>query len=174
VKLTWFGGSTFRIQIGGQVVVMDAQNAPERIDRGELVSGADRVVAAGEGVVPVDAGLWRPRPAERLLDAGDTLRQVEVWSVGASGLLIDGDDDRPLLLAAGDLPELGRWIDKAVVVLIGGRLADRADGLLAAASPALVALAGPEAEIDTAFERVRSRLDGTGLVALEPGLAVEA
>jgi hypothetical protein len=37
-----------------------------------------------------------------------------------------------------------------------------------------VALAGPEAEIDAAFERVRSRLDGTGLVALEPGLAVEA
>lgn len=174
MKLTWFSGSTFRIQIGGQVVVLNAQDVPEGIDRSELVSGADRVVATGEGVATVDASLWRPRPAERLLDAGETLRPVEIWSVGASGLLIDGDDDRPLLLAAGDVPALGRWVDKAVVVLMGGGLADRAEGLLAAASPSLVALAGPEAEIDAAFERVRSRLDGTGLVALEPGLAVEA
>jgi hypothetical protein len=174
MKLTWFGGSTFRIQIGGQVVVVDAQAAPAGIDRNELVSGADRVLGPGEGVTPVDAAAWRPRPAEPLLDAGDTLRPVDVWSVGGSGLLIDGDDDRPLLLAGEALPKLGRWADKAVVVLSGADLVERARVLLAGASPSLVALAGAEAEVDAAFERVRDHLDGTGLVALEPGLAVEA
>ncbi len=174
MKLTWFGGSTFRIQIGGQVVVLEAQEAPAGIDHGELVSGADQVVSLGDDLAPVDAAMWRPRPPVRLLDAGDTLRPVEVWRVGASSLLLDGDDDRALLLMGGDLPPLGRWVDKAVIVLMGSGLADRTEALVAAAPPALVALAGPETEIDAAFERVRPRLDGTGLVALEPGLAVEA
>jgi len=174
VKLTWFGGSTFRIQIGGQVVVLGEENSPQGIDRGELLSGADIVVSPGDTIAPVDAATWRPRPAERLLDAQDKVRAVEVWRIGACGLLMNGEDDRPLLLADSDLPALGRWADKAVIVLVGSDLADRAHDLLARATPSLVALAGSETEIDAAFERVRNLLDGSGLVALEPGLAVEA
>ena len=174
MKLTWFGGSTFRIQIGGHVLVVDPEAAPDGIDRSELVSGADHVVAMREGGRPVDPQSWRPRAAERLLDAGDAVRPLEVWSVGGSGLLIDGDDDRPLLLAAEDVPTLGRWADKAVIVLSGSALADRTEGLLATARPALIALAGSEGEVDATLDRVRDRLDGTGLIALEPGLAVEA
>lgn len=174
MKLTWFGGSTFRIQIGGQVLVVDPEAAPDGIDRSELVSGADQVLAMRKGGKPADLQTWRPRPAQRLLDIGDALRPVQVWSVGECGLLVDGDDDRPLLLAVGVLPEPGRWADKAVVVLAGSDLADRAERLLDAVAPALVALAGREAEIDAALDRVRDRLDGTGLIALEPALAVEA
>lgn len=174
MKLTWFGGTTFRIQIGGQVVVVDPEAAPDGIDRSELVSGADHVVAMRGGGKPVDLQSWRPRAAERLLDAGDAVRPLELWSVGGSGLLIDGDVDRPLLLAAENVPTLGRWADKAVMVLAGSALADRAERLLAAAGPALVALAGSEADVDATLDRVRDRLDGTGLIALEPGLAVEA
>lgn len=174
MKLTWFGGSTFRIQIGGHVLVVDPEAAPDGIDRSELVSGAGLVVPLREGGRPVDPQSWRPRAAERLLDAGDAVRPLQVWSVVGSGLLIDGDDDRPLLLAAEDVPRLGRWADKAVIVLAGVDLADRAERLLAAASPALVALAGSDAEVVATLDRVRDRLDGTGLIALEPGLAVEA
>lgn len=174
MKLTWFGGSTFRIQIGGHVIVVDPEAAPEGIDRSELVSGADQVVSMREGGEPVDPQSWRPRAAERLLDAGDVVRPLEVWSLGGPGLLIDGDDDRPLLLAAGAVPRLGRWADKAVMVLAGEDLADRAETLISETPPTLIALAGSEVEVEAAFERVRDRLDGTGLIALEPGLAVEA
>jgi hypothetical protein len=174
VKLTWFGDATFRIQIGGQVLVIEPEAAPDGIDRGELVSGADQVLAMRKGGKQVDLETWRPRPAQRLLEAGDALRPVQVWSVDDCGLLIDGDDDRPLLLSVGALPKPGRWADKAVVVLAGNELADRAERLLDAVAPTLVALAGREAEIDAALDRVRDRLDGTGLIALEPALAVEA
>lgn len=174
MKLTWFGGTTFRIQIGGQVLVVDPEAAPEGIDRSELVSGADHVVPMREGGNPTDPQSWRPRAAERLLDAGDAGRPLQVWSVGGTGLLIDGDDDRPLLLTTEDVPTLGRWGDRAVIVLAGSGLADRAERLLAEAHPALVALAGSDGEVDVTLDRVRDRLDGTGLVALELGLAVEA
>lgn len=44
MKLTWFGGTTIRIYIGGQIFVVDPQLAPDDIDRAEAVSGADRVL----------------------------------------------------------------------------------------------------------------------------------
>lgn len=174
MKITWFGGATFRVQIGGQILVVDAQSAPDGIDRNELVSGADRVVGLGEPQMQADAAYWKRRPAERLLDTGDQVRPVELWSIGAGSLLIDGDDDMPLLLLGGSVPEAGRWMEKAVVVLVGSGMAERASALLEAAPPRLIALAGDEVEVSAAFDAVRESLDGTGLVALEPGLAVEA
>jgi hypothetical protein len=59
------------------------------------------------------------------------------------------------------------------VVLIGEGLAGRGCKLLERAAPRLIALAGSESEMDAAFEALRDRLDGTGLIALERGLAVE-
>lgn len=174
MKLTWFGGSTFRVQIGGQVVAIDPQSAPTGIDQGELVSGADRVVTFGETFATADALTWRPRAAERLIDAGDAMRPVRLWSVGPGSLLVEGDDEMPLLLLGGPVPALGRWVDSAVVVLLAHGLAARASALFEARSPRLVALAGDENEVSDVFEAVRPMLDGTGLVALEPGLAVEA
>ncbi|MNL39943.1 hypothetical protein D3C87_1622530 [compost metagenome] len=174
MKLTWFGGSTFRVQIGGQVVAIDPQSAPAGIDQGELVSGADRVVTFGESFAAAEALTWRPRAAERLVDAGDTMRPVRLWTVGPGSLLIEGDDEMPLLFLDGPVPALGRWGDSAVVVLLAQGLAARAAALFEARSPRLVALAGGESEVGEAFEAVRPMLDGTGLVALEPGLAVEA
>jgi hypothetical protein len=173
VKITWFGGSTFRIQIGGQVVVVDPQGAPDGIDRSELVSGADQVTALGSAPMVADMSGWRPRPAERLLDAGDRLRPVEIWSLGPRCLLVDGDDDMPLLLAGDVSPPLGRWAERGVIVLCGTDLAARAGALLAPRAPKLVALAGDDAEIGAAFNALPALLDGTGLVALEAGLAVE-
>ncbi|MNU08669.1 hypothetical protein D3C72_2548190 [compost metagenome] len=60
------------------------------------------------------------------------------------------------------------------MVLLAQGLAARAAALFEVRSPRLVALAGDESEVGEAFEAVRPMLDGTGLVALEPGLAVEA
>lgn len=174
MKITWFGGSTFRIQIGGQILVVDAQAAAGGIDRNELVSGADHVVGLDDVRPVVDPQGWKRRSAQRLLDAGDMARPLEIWSLGQGSLLVDGDDDTPLALFVTEAAALGRWAEKSVLVLAGPDLAARTSGLLSQVSPRLVALAGDEEEVSATFEAVRDALDGTGLVALEPGLAVEA
>jgi L-ascorbate metabolism protein UlaG (beta-lactamase superfamily) len=42
MKLTWFGGTTLRIHIGGQILVSDPAYAPAAVEEAELVSGANR------------------------------------------------------------------------------------------------------------------------------------
>lgn len=173
MKLTWFGNTSFRIQIGGQIVVIDAQASPGDIDQNELVSGADHVAPLAGEHAHADGGHWKPRARERLLDAGDAVRPLQLWSLGPGSLLVDGDEDGPLLLLIGPIPQLGRWMQEAVVVLAGENFIERGTELLGASAPRLIALAGNEVELDEAFAELPSKLDGTGLVALEPGLAVE-
>lgn len=176
MKLTWFGGTTVRIHIGGAILVVDPTGAPHGIDAAELVSGADSVIADfGRGLHEVDVTRWKPRKPPRLLDEGDTLPPVEAWSGGAGALLIDAMGEAPLLLLAGDAPALGRWADGAVVVLFGDGEAISRLGLavLDDTPPRLLALAGDEAAIDVAIPALRDRLDGTGLVSLDAGLALE-
>ena len=67
MKLTWFGGTALRVYAGGQIVVVDPAAAPAGVDRGELLAGADRVVA-GEALPSVDPATWRPKPMRRLVE----------------------------------------------------------------------------------------------------------
>ncbi|MFN3402284.1 MAG: hypothetical protein ACK4Z4_18240, partial [Ferrovibrio sp.] len=176
MKLTWFGGTTIRIHIGGAILVVDAAAAPAGIDAAELVSGADRVLADfGADLPVVDASAWKPRQPMRLLDEAEGPPAVEAWSVGAGSLLIDAAGEPPLLLVAGGMPVLGRWAEGAVVTLFGGgeRLSALGQTLLDDRPPRLLALAGDETAIDLAISTLRGRLDGTGLVALEARLALE-
>ncbi|MBJ3784322.1 hypothetical protein [Devosia sediminis] len=173
MKLTWFGETALRIHLGGEVVVIDADRAAEGVDRNELQSGADHVLELGGAHAPADSRTWKPRPAQRLLEAGDAIRPVDVWSLGDRALLIDPDEDMPLLVLGGGVPEPGRWMERAVVLLVGPRLAEPAEALVASTAPKLIALAAPEADVEATLDAIRDRLDGTGLVALEPGLAVE-
>jgi len=48
MKLTWFGGTTLRVYVGGEIVVIDAGGAADGIDHGELVAGANHLVALGK------------------------------------------------------------------------------------------------------------------------------
>jgi hypothetical protein len=173
MKLTWFGRSALRIHLGGQVVVVDSDRAADGVDQNELQSGADRVVTLDGPHAGIDGTRWKARPAQRLLEAGDATRPVDFWSPGEGALLIDPDEDMPLLILGGPVPELGRWVERSVVLLVGQGLVERAERLVAAASPKLIALAAAEDEIDATIGAIRGQLDGTGLVALEPGLAVE-
>lgn len=173
MKLTWFGNTTFRIHIGGQIVVVEPAGAPERVDGTELVSGADLVVQLDHDHPAVDLDAWKPRARARLLDAGDRPRAVEVLRGGAGTLILDADEDMPLLLLPTGVPTLGRWVEKAVVVLAGAALAERGEALIAKRVPRLIALAGAEVEQDAAFAHLPAILDGAGLVALEQGMAIE-
>jgi hypothetical protein len=172
VKLTWFGGGTFRFQIGGQIVVLSGDAVPAGIERAEWLGGADLVVSRPADLPVADAN-WKPRPAERLLDAGESLRPVEAWTLRAGSVLLDADEDRPLLVILGDVPALGRWAGNAVIIVAGNGTGERARQVLDR-GPRLIALAGSDPEVEQAFAALRDSLDGTGLVALEPGLAVEA
>lgn len=173
MKLTWFGNTAFRLHIGGQVIVLDAAAAPNGVDAAEVLSGADRVIERNVNEPLLDARTWRPRPRERLLDAGDLPRPVDIWSLGPDCILLDADEDAPLLLIAGPLPTLGRWAEKAIVILAGQQLMRRGEQLVDAVIPRLIALAGSDAEVEAAFIQLPAKLDGAGLLALSPGLAVE-
>lgn len=176
MKLTWFGGTTVRVHIGGAILVVDAESAPTWIDRTELVSGADHVVAGFGATLPkVEAAQWKPRKPARLLDEGTDLPPVDVWNAGEGVLLVDAVGEPPLLLVRGEVPPLARWAEGAVIVLFGDGAAFGRSGLaVLKQQPArLIALAGDEASVDSAIGILRDALDGTGLVSLEAGLALE-
>jgi len=173
MKLTWFGGTTLRIHIGGAMVVVDPASAPAGI--AELVSGVDRVVERFGADLPVVVlQTWKPRRAQRVVDEADEVVPVEIWSAGDGVILVDAEGEMPLVLARS-APELGRWAGEAVVVLFGDstELTALGQGMLNKSGPRLLALAGDEAAMDISIPALRELLDGTGLVALEPGLALE-
>ena len=172
MKLTWFGGTTLRVYVGGEIVVVDAERAPEGIDRGELLAGADQVVRMGEAK-QIDPALWRPKSAPRAIDDA---QPVEVLMIGPGALLISAAGEPPLvILGSGEAPRYGRWADGAVVVLTSAResLVAEATVLLDVARPRLIALAVDEQTLETAIAELSEHLDGAGLVSLEPGLALE-
>ena len=173
MKLTWFGGTAVRAYVGGEIVVVDPETAPAGVDRGELLAGADRVVAFGDVLPLVDPARWRPRPAGRAIDAAPPL---DVLRIGDGALLVAAAGEAPLvLLGPGELPRFGRWADGAVIVLLSAReaLVAEVTAMLDVARPRLVALAGDEQTLETAVAEIAEHLDGAGLVSMEPGLALE-
>lgn len=172
MKLTWFDDATFRIHIGGAILVVEPEMAGAGIDPAELVSGADRVVCFAD-LARADSSDWKPRPALRPLDAEEQGRLPELAALSADTLVIDADGEAPVVVARGSLPALGKWVEKSVVIVAGTDLAARVLALIADRSPRLIALAGSDGEVDAAFAALRDRLDGTGLIALERALAVE-
>jgi hypothetical protein len=175
MKLTWFGGTTIRIHIGGEILVADPELAPPGVDRGELVSGSNRsfLLAEDDAALPlIDSPAWRPRSLPRVIDDTATT-PVTLFRLAGAAVLIDAAGEPPLVLATGGQLRLGRWAGDAAVVLLGSELTPLAATLLENSPPRLIALAAPEAQVDAAIVALRDRLEGTALVALEPGLALE-
>lgn len=172
MKLTWFGGTTVRIHIGGAILVSDSAQAPEGVDRAELEAGAERLFSLRAGDLErVDLARWLPRRrAAAFEEEGPRLMLLG----GGEGLVLaDAPGEPPLLLADAEVPPLGRWANDAVIVLFGeaSTLEERGKALLEAEAPRLVVLAG---EGEAAFAALRGHLRGTGLIVPEPGLAIEA
>lgn len=178
MKLTWFGGSTFRIHIGGQVIVTDAAGAEGSVDVAELRSGADREIALAElgGLPAIDGEGWRPPRASSVLQVDDASPGVTLGRLAGQGLLVHAAGEPPLLLTGGPIGAVGRWSRDAVVVAYGpaGRTRGMATDLLDALAPKLLLLAAPAPALDGLFASLRERLEGTALVALEAGMALEA
>lgn len=166
-----------RIQIGGEIIVIDPSHAPEGVDRGEIEAGADRVLAFAEPDLDVfDAETWQKRRPQSLLDGDDQHKPVLIWRFSAAGMVIEAPDE-PLLVIADGAAELpwARWADGAVIVVAGDMAqgANQVIAALAAARLRLATLAGVETEVGPAIDRVRPHLGPTPLQVLEPGLAIE-
>ena len=173
MKLTWFGGTTFRIHIGGWMIVVDPQGAPGSIDSTELVSGADKIIELEGGLPQADPRKWMPRKVGALIDAAAALPEVLVHRLGEAVVLIEAVGEAPLVIATGEVSEAGRWGRDAVVVIAGKDLPRTAVSVVNEIGPRLIAVAGGEHAIEETIEAVRELLDGTGLMAMEPALALE-
>ena len=178
MKLTWFGGSTFRIHIGGQIIVTDAAGAQAPVDRTELCSGADREVTLGDlrRLPAIDGAGWRPPRAASPLQVDDEPPGLFMGRLEGQGLLVHAAGEPPLLLTGGAISGAGRWSREAVVVAHGAAVQapETAIGLLEVLSPKLMLLAAPAPTLDVLFPALREHLGGTALVALEVGMALEA
>lgn len=178
MKLTWFGGTTIRVHIGGEILVGDPGGARGEVDRGELISGADRTfgLAEDDATIPMmEPASWRPRAMPRAIDA-TAPSEVLVYRLGDGAVLVDAPGEPPLvLLTHGTPPRLGRWSIDSVVVLFHAseELVAVASVLLEVSPPRLLALAADEAAVDLAIAELAEHLDGTALVSMEPGQAVE-
>lgn len=174
MKLTWFGGTTLRIHIGGQILVTDPAGAPAGIDVGELRSGASGIFGLGDAILPLPAR-WQPRRAASLLNDDGIAAEVLVRRADRSAVVIDAIGEPPLLLVRNPVGAMGRWSRDAVVVVLGPdeQVPDVAANVLHELAPRLIAIAAAEPAVDAAIAAVRNHLGATVLVALEPGLALE-
>lgn len=173
MKLTWFGGTTFRIHAGGRMLVVDPEGAPAGVDRTELLSGADRVFRLVDDLPAVDPARWQPRKVSALIDEGTALPDVLVYRAGPDAVLLEAVGEAPLLIATGPVDEVGRWGREAVVIVAGAGLGATAASVVGEIGPRLIAVAGGERAVDEVIAAIRDRLDGTGLIALDAGLALE-
>lgn len=162
-----------RLHIGGAMLVVDADGAPAQIDHTELLSGADRAFALDDDLPAVDPAQFQPRRPAALIEAGDGPPEVRVYSLAAAAVLVEVAGEPPLIIATGAVPRIGRWGRDAVVVVAGGELEATAASVLEQVGPRLMAVAGNDGAVEAVIAALRDRLDGTGLMALEPGLALE-
>ncbi|MDB5505778.1 MAG: hypothetical protein JWR75_416 [Devosia sp.] len=179
MKLTWFGGTTVRVHVGRSILVVDPQAAPFEIDRNEIVSGADRVltlIGDHRDLPGLDPKKWRPRKALRLMDEGEQPSVVHVYRIAPECALIDAVGEPQIMLISGEqLPRFGRWADDGVAVLFGDveAMIAAGDALFAMARPRLLALAAGDDEAAMVIAALRDSLGDTGLMTLEPALALE-
>jgi hypothetical protein len=168
MKLTWFGGTTIRIHVGGSILVCDAAGI-SGVDPDELVSGADRVFSLGAGLEQVDPAIWQPERAASMLEE---FTEVKVLGV-EGGAIVSAPGDAPLLLLCDVPPRLGRWARDAVVAVFGARADELAAAVLEIAGPQLIAVAAEDFVVERAFAALKDRLQGTGLTSLDVGMALE-
>ena len=171
MKLTWFGGTTLRIHIGGSILVLDPA-AIGGVEQAELVSGADRVLLLNDDLSIVDARNWQPRRAPTLVNEPGPA-DVLIHRLDAANILVDALGEPPLVLASGPVSPAGRWGSNAIVVVLGADAAAIATAALESLTPRLIAVAGNDAAVESVLAAIGERLDGAGFMALEPGMALE-
>ncbi len=173
MRIAWFGGSAFRLYLGGSIIVTDPDAAPASVDSAELVAAADRTVAASGIGLPLLDAAWRPQRRRREIDEPVSPPGLRLFRLDGGGLLLDAPGDGPLIVVSATTV-WDRFADNAVAVLYGPAddLPDAVQRLCTAARPRLIALAAAPSEQD--FTAITAAARGTPLQVLEHGLALEA
>ncbi len=171
MKLTWLGDQTWRVYLGGKIVLVHRGAAPAQIDAHEASSGADAIVDLDDNELPdfnPDQVQLVPR---RLIDqTNDTELHLSRF---AAGLFLVAPDEPPLFLAPGTGAAWGRFADDTVVVLDAERIVEQARAVFAEVRPKLVALAVEDIS-DRDFAAIAADAGRSAVQMLEPGLALEA
>lgn len=177
MKITWFGGSTFRLYIGGKIFVTDAERAPEGVSPHEVGAAADQRIDLSDGIVEfpyLEVETWRRKKPLRLID--EPVEQIAaLYTIEGEALFIDEPQEGPLIVAPGGQTAWGRFADDSVVVL-HGRAEDIVAGvksLLIAARPKLVAIAS-DGLSEGQFSELAAVCGDCALQVLEKGFAIEA
>lgn len=177
MKITWFGGSTFRLYIGGQIFVTDEKRAPAGVDAHEVAAAADHRIDLSDGIVEfdtLDVENWQRKRPRRVID--EPVEEIAaLFTIEGEALFIDEPQEGPVIVAPGGQTAWGRFADNAVVVLYGAPPAvlEGAQALLIAARPKLIAIAS-EGFSDRQFESLGKVCGDCALQILEQGFAVEA
>lgn len=177
MKITWFGGSTLRLYIGGKIIVTDADKAPDTLDAHEVSAAADQMMALGAGLralKSLDVDHWKSKKPVRLIDQPEG-QELDFYAIANEALFIDEREEGPVIVAPADFAGWGRFADQAIVVLYGdaNAIVSSAQSLLTTARPRLLAL-GCEAISDQAFAILAADCRDCALQVLEKGFAVEA
>lgn len=177
MRITWFGGSTFRLYVGGKIFVTDAERAPDGVDPHEVGAAADHKIDLSDGIVEfpyLDVENWRPKKPVRVID--EPAEQIlALFTIEGEALFIDEPQEGPVIVAPGGHTAWGRFADNAVVLLYGAPSAvlEGAQSLLIAARPKLITIAA-EGFSDTQFAILAEVCGECAVQVLEPGFAVEA
>jgi len=175
MKITWFGGATFRLYIGGKIIVTDADRAPAGVSSHEIAAAADHRIDLSDGRIDypyLEPETWR-RPRHSLLEEPDE-EILTLYTLSGEGIFIDEPSEGPLIVTPAGETAWGRFADNAVVVLFGtgDALTAGATALFTAARPRvlLLALAAGEPPEPRALAAIAGHC---AVQLLEPGLAVE-
>lgn len=177
MKITWFGGSTFRIYVGGKIFVTDHDRAPEGVDPHEVSAAADHKIDLSDGIVEfpyLDVENWKKRRPQRLLDMPEEMIAA-LYTIEGEALFIDEPQEGPVIVAPAGQTAWGHFADNAVVVLYGNSSAilEGAQSLLIAARPKLITIATSGIS-DTQMSALGSVCGECALQILEQGFAIEA
>lgn len=170
MKLTWFGGTALRIHIGGRILVCDARSAAAGVSQAELTAGADTSFERNHGKGTADPMKFQRRRRVAVIDEEGADAEVLVHDFGLGATLIDAVGEPPLAIYGHGLMFAGRWEQEAVVVVFN---AIDAINALSDMHPRIMVLAFDDFSLQVTIDSLRDRLDGTGLFALERGMALE-
>lgn len=179
MRITWFGGKVFRLYLGGQIFVTDADKVSGNASPHEVAAAADHLIDLSDNFQEfayLEPENWgRRRRRARPIDLPEQEEIAGLYSVGGEALFIDEPEEGPLVIAPGEGTAWGAYCEGAVVVLYGKPKAVLAgvSDLLGCARPRLIALAA-EPMPDDALVALEPELGDTALVVLAPGLSVEA
>lgn len=171
MKLTWFGGETFRLYLGGKIVLVRNGPLPPGIDVTEAGAGADQQIdLSASSLAPFSPDRLTRAPT-RLID--QTPAPDLRISAFADGVCLIAPDEPTVFIAPAETAEWGRFADNAVIVLTGVDLAPKARTILTTARPKLLALAVPKIT-DADFTAIAAAAGQSAVQLLEFRMALEA